>query len=173
MVRNFICVVAYGTDNSSIDTTEASPQTTLLHLSGDDTVNISSGASSSTGSNSAEVLEFAHSSANLSKPRLKTGGGDMPFTTHKTPLQSASQIVMFNSSHDENSTADNNSLRAYPTETFTVKIVYLAQLCMDSPERLSKESLASEVLRIRAAEYELSKMESAVNNNSQTESRNL
>ena len=80
---------------------------------------------------------------------------------------------MFNSSHDENSTADNNSLRAYPTETFTVKIVYLAQLCMDSPERLSKESLASEVLRIRAAEYELSKMESAVNNNSQTEFRNL
>ena len=90
----------------------------------------------------------------------------MSTTTPNTPLWLASPVQMFNSSHDQNSTTNNNSSSAYPTKTFTVKIVYLARLCMDSPRRLSKESLAMEVLRIRAAEHQLKVMESAINNHS-------
>ena len=167
MIIKFYYVVAYGADNSSNHASEPRPQTTLLHLAGNDTANISSNGNISTGSNTSEVLEFSHSSENLSNPLSKTREGDMLSTTPNTPLWLASPVQMFNSSHDQNLTTNNNSSSAYPTETFTVKIVYLARLCMDSPRRLSKESLAMEVLRIRAAEHQLEVMESAINNHSQ------
>ena len=123
--------------------TVPSPQTTLLHLAGNDSANISIAADSK-----------------------------VPSTTLKTTTHSV-QIEMSNSSVNDNSTTENDASSSITSRTYTVKIVYLAQLCAGSPHRLSKENLAEEVMRIRAAEHVLSEIESAMNNGSQTQTPSL